>query len=97
MKKVSLFALLLPLVCACSHVATVRRFPRFSESQNEWLQSHCRVVFVDEVEGDARLDVTKARLAADVVERLAASESVVQLMAYRCAEPVPPEVARGEE
>jgi hypothetical protein len=34
---------------------------------------------------------------ADVVERLASSSSVVQLVAYRCSEPVPEVVARGEQ
>ncbi len=87
---------LVALAVACGE-PTVAKFPRFTETQNEWLQSHCRITYVGVLSSDTRLADAKAKLHADIVERLASSMTEVQLVAYACPVAVPDEVAKGEE
>jgi hypothetical protein len=81
----------------CLPKDSVFKFPRFTEAQSEWLQTHCRVTGVTLYEGQVTMPQAKEKLQADVVERLASSNDEVQLVGYRCPEPVPAEIARGEE
>ena len=90
------FVSLALLLNACDH-DSIRMFPKYTESQNEWLQSHCRITFIGEVDSGTKLVDFKREHRADIVERLAASESTVQLVAYQCSAAVPEAVARGEK
>jgi hypothetical protein len=95
--RLAMFGTLVALLSGCASEATIRSFPRFTESQNEWLQSHCRVSFIDEFAVDTKLADAKKNLDADIVERLASSQTAVQLVGYRCSVSVPPEVSKGED
>jgi hypothetical protein len=88
---------LLALGAACAaRPPTVRNFPTYSEHQSEWIQSHCRVAFVEVVDADRSLDDFRRQAGMDLIERLSASAAAVELVGYKCPVAVPEEIARGE-
>jgi hypothetical protein len=92
----AIVALVLAAGTGCMATDTVTHFPRFTETQSEWLQTHCRITAVRTFEGGTPMAEAKLQLHADVVERLAGSVFAVELVGYHCTEPVPDAIARGE-